>query len=340
MPEFWIVYVPGEMTQMNWMMHHTYIDAWSLGIVLCDLEALLEDADRDLPPAPGFLPLARRLATRATRDQDAINTYWREYAHPHAKEVRLLKLPAQSLSTFVATSLDQEDGHTSRKEVPGISKASLDTFARTNGVSPAIVIYTAWTLVLAARTGSSIVGSELSVLGRALDFPNVDRIVGSLNERCALLFKLSPSASLSMTMMELQRTYHAVNEWQWTYPQFRQHVPRLAGHTERGFPVCLVLLDMPVDAGLWDARELQLLGTGSQPMNRDEKGERITVHIVQRGDAISVHFGYDRKRYDHETVVDLQEHFAAVLQALCSGGTNLDVATFLTNVSQGTHLDW
>lgn len=76
-----------------------------------------------------------------------------------------------------------------------------------------------------------------------------------------------------MTMMELQRTYHAVNEWQWTYPQFRQHVPRLAGHTERGFPVCLVLLDMPVDAGLWDVRELQLLGTGSQPMNRDEKGE-------------------------------------------------------------------
>lgn len=308
--------------------------------MLRDLEALLEDADRDLSPAPGFLPLARRLATRATRDQDAINTYWREYVHPYAKEVRLLKLPPQSLSTFVATSLDQEDGHTLRKEVPGISKASLDTFARTNGVSPANVIYTACTLVLAARTGSSIVGTELSVLGRALDFPNVDRIVGSFNGRCPLLFKFSPGASLSMTMMELQRTYHAVNEWQWTYPQFRQHVPRLAGHTERGFPVCLVLLDMPVDAGLWDARELQLLGTGSQPMNRDEKGERITVHIVQRGDAISVHFGYDRKRYDHETVVDLQEHFVAVLQALCSGGTNLDVATFLTNVSQGTHLDW
>lgn len=339
MPEFWIVYVPGEITQMNRMIHHTYTDAWSLGIVLRDLEALLEDADRVLPPAPGFLPLARRLATRATRDQDAINTSWREYAHPHAKEVRLLKLPPQSLSTFVATSLDQEDGHTSRKEVPGISKASLDTFARTNGVSPATVIYTAWKLVLAARTGSSIVGTELSVLGRALDFPNVDRIVGSLNRRCALLFKFSPVASLSMTMMELQRTYHAVNEWQWTYPHFRQHVLRLAGHTERGFPVCLVLLDMPV-AGLWDVRELQLLGTGSQPMNRDEKGERITVHIVQRGDAISVHFGYDRKRYDHETVVDLQEHFVAVLQALCSGGTNLDVATFLTNVSQGTHLDW
>lgn len=124
MPEFWIVYVPGEITQMNWMMHHTYSDAWSLGIVLRDLEALLEDADRDLSPAPGFLPLDRRLATRATRDQDAINTYWREYAHPHAKEVRLLKLPPQSLSTFVATSLDQEDGHTSRKEVPGISKAA------------------------------------------------------------------------------------------------------------------------------------------------------------------------------------------------------------------------
>lgn len=112
-----------------------------------------------------------------------------------------------------------------------------------------------------------------------------------------------------MTMMELQRTYHAVNEWQWTYPQFRQHIPRSAGHTERGFPVCLVLLDMPVDTGLWDVGELQLLGTGSQPMDQDEKGERITVHIVQRGDAIPVHFGYDRKRYFHETVVDLQEHF-------------------------------
>lgn len=132
MPEFWIVYVPGEITQMNWMMHHTYSDAWSLGIVLRDLEALLEDADRDLPLAPGFLPLARRLATRATRDQDAINTSWREYAHPHAKEVRLLKLPPQSLSTSVATSLDQEDGHTSRKEVPGISKASLETFLACN----------------------------------------------------------------------------------------------------------------------------------------------------------------------------------------------------------------
>lgn len=104
--------------------------------------------------------------------------------------------------------------------------------------------------------------------------------------------------------------------------------------------MCLVLLDMPVDTGLWDVEELQLLGTGRQPMNQDEKGERITVHIVQRGGAISVHFGFDRKRYDHETVVDLQEHFVAVPQALCSGGTNLDVATFLTKVCQGRHLDW
>lgn len=104
--------------------------------------------------------------------------------------------------------------------------------------------------------------------------------------------------------------------------------------------MCLVLLDMPVDTGLWGVGELQLLWTGSKPMNRDEKEERITVHIVQRGDAMSVHFGYDRKRYDHETVVDLQEHFVAILQALCSGGTNPDVATFLTKVSQGTHIDW
>lgn len=27
MPEFWIFYVPGEITHINWMMHHTYSDA-------------------------------------------------------------------------------------------------------------------------------------------------------------------------------------------------------------------------------------------------------------------------------------------------------------------------
>ncbi|KAF4910814.1 Nonribosomal peptide synthetase sirP [Colletotrichum fructicola] len=188
---------------------------------------------------------------------------------------------------------------------------SLGVFARRHGVSSAIVIYTAWALVLTEYTKSDTVGMKISVSGRNIDHPAVERVVGSLNGRCPLLVQTRKDATIGETMRSLQSTFLRVNDYQWTYSELKGHVVRVFGDETYWFDSqVVVLLDMPVDTSHWGIFEVQ------------KPTAPIWLGVIQGFDMFNMRLRYDGSRYANDSVEGMGRRFIDKLTRLVNSPLN------------------
>jgi hypothetical protein len=175
---------------------------------------------------------------------------------------------------------------------------SLEMYARQHGVSPATVVYTAWALVLADYTHSNTVGMKISVSGRNIDHPAAERVVGSLNGRCPLLFQIKKDLTIGQTLRSLQSTLLRVNDYQWTYPELKSHIGRVFGNQAYWFDSqVLVLMDMPVDTRNWRIFEVQ------------KPTAPIELNFIQREGTFNMRLRYDGTRYAQSSIHDMGKRF-------------------------------
>ncbi|KAH7555702.1 hypothetical protein BM1_07325 [Bipolaris maydis] len=288
-PNFWIVDVPGEAIQMNWLVHHSYTDAWSFGILLEELELIINGNAATLPPAPSYDVVAQYLNGEAKRQARVITDFWSTYAEPW-KELR----PVQLLEPRVPSD---QPWNRWESDIP-LKMDSLITSARQHGVSLATVVYTAWALVLADYTDSNTVGMKISVSGRNIDHPAVERVVGSLNGRCPLIFQTRKDSTIGATLRSLQSTLLRVNDYQWTYPQLKSYVKQTFGNEAYWFDSqILVLLDMPVDTSKWRIFEVQ------------KPTAPIELNFIQREDTFNMRLRYDGTRYAQNDMDGMGKRF-------------------------------
>ncbi|KAK1976429.1 nonribosomal peptide synthetase 11 [Colletotrichum cereale] len=286
---FWIVEVPGEAIQMNWLVHHIYTDAWSFGILLDELELIINGGAARLPPAASYTALSQHLVAESRRQKEDIESLWDSYAEPW-KQLRHIRLPRPDMPSTQPWDMCEFD--------TPLEKSCLDKFAYRSGASSATVIYTAWALILAEYTGSSTVGMKISVSGRNIDHPAADRVVGSLNGRCPLLVKVREDATIEETIASLQSTFFRVNDYQWTYPELRRHLPQESGGEAYWLDSqVVVLLDMPVDTGHWGIFEVQ------------KPTAPVWLGVVQKGDVFNIRLRYDGCRYSRDGIAELGQRF-------------------------------
>ncbi|KAK2053646.1 nonribosomal peptide synthetase 11 [Colletotrichum caudatum] len=297
-PYFWTVEVPGETVQINWLCHHLHTDAWSFGIILEELEVIIDGNAATLPPAPRHEVLAQHLNREAQLQAPAIEDFWKRYAKPWAG-LRPVQLAAPEVP-----SIQPWDRWES--EVP-LQNEALGNFARLHGVSTAILIYTAWALVLTEYTNSDTVGMRVSVSGRNVDHPAAERVVGSLNGRCPLIVETEKTATIEEIMRSLQSTFFRVNDYQWTYPELKTQVAREFGDQAYWFDSdVVVLLDMPVDTEHWGIFEVQ------------KPTAPFWLGVIQRGDVLNIRLRYDGSRYAQDSVEGMGRRFINHLSDLVS----------------------
>ncbi|KAF5851703.1 hypothetical protein GGP41_000422 [Bipolaris sorokiniana] len=288
-PHFWIVEVPGEAVQMNWLVHHSYTDAWSFGILLKELELIINGNAVTLPPASSYDMVAQHLNGEAKRQATTITDFWSTYAEPWA-QLR----PIQLLEPEEPSDLPWNRWES---DIP-LKVDNLIMSARQHAVSPATVVYTAWALVLADYTQSNTVGMKISVSGRNIDHPAVESVVGSLNGRCPLLFQTRKDSTIGETLRSLQSTLLRVNDYQWTYPQLRSHVGRAFGNQAYWFDSqVLVLLDMPVDTRNWRIFEEQ------------KPTAPIELNFIQKEDIFNMRMRYDGTHYAQSSIDGMGKRF-------------------------------
>jgi hypothetical protein len=304
-PHFWVVELPGEAIQMNWLVHHIFTDAWSFAILLEELEFIINGDAATLPQAPSYDVVAQYLNREAKRNETAIKDFWSTYAEPweHLRPIQLLAPRRPSTQPW-----DRWESN-----IP-LKVDSLGLFAQHHGVSSSIVIYTAWALVLTDYTDSNTVGMKISVSGRNIDHLAAERVVGSLNGRCPLLVQIKKDSMVGETLKSLQSTFLRVNDYQWTYPELRSHVSRKFGKQAYWFDSqVVVLLDTPVDTRNWGIFEVQ------------KPTAPIWLGVIQGEGVLNMRLRYDGSRYSQNSVEDIGKMFIRRLTQLVSSSLNMRI---------------
>ncbi|KAL2919381.1 hypothetical protein HK105_201025 [Polyrhizophydium stewartii] len=169
---------PGEDHHVVLTLHHALYDGLSLPVITGDLVNAYQD-----------LPLASRPSFRAVIDHigsqnaDAVEAFWREHLAGIA--------PATPLALGHAVMSDDED-------LPVVVSCSLDmedinTAAERAGVTPEVLLKTAWALALRKYTRSNDVVFGQVVSGRSIAVPDAMSIVGPVHNIIPVRFQFDDS---------------------------------------------------------------------------------------------------------------------------------------------------
>lgn len=291
-PQFWIIELPGEKIQMNWIVHHALTDAFSFGILLSELGEIIEGNENRLPPARSFVGYAEYVARQSVEQRDNIRKFWDIYSQPWGR-LRPIKVGAPEAPVSKPWKIWTSPA--------SMSRSLLGEYAQRHAVSPATVIYFSWALILSDYTGSEVIGTKISVSGRNLDYPYIDSVVGPVNGRCPLIAEINDDETTVKAARSLQEIFLRANEFQWTYPELQNSIP---SNSDYWFDSQIhALLDMPVEPGQWDIHDVQ---KATAPIELD---------VIQKGELIEVIIQYDGHRYSDVGVGQLGSDFVAGLHA-------------------------
>ncbi|KAL4990743.1 hypothetical protein BDW68DRAFT_153794 [Aspergillus falconensis] len=202
---FRLVTVPNEQSTLLVLAHHSQADGWSFSVLLDELRALLDG--RALPEAPDFMHVAceQRKLQKSKQGSD----FWVDLlqAHPNPPS---LTLPPPS------PNQPSPDWTPSCSLDLALTPDQLDECARRLRVTPTVMLYTAWAVVLSYYTSSDQVAFGAVFSGRNIAVPGADRVVGPLLNTCPFFVDFEPTETVAeCTARTFARLLQAL-EYQWS----------------------------------------------------------------------------------------------------------------------------
>lgn len=205
---FRLIIAPGMRSCLLWLVHHSRIDGWSSRIIIEELQAILDG--RALPTAPQFL--------EAAVVQRSIGNEMAAEAHNFWQSIIEKGSAAKSLS-FPETA-EQAEKFDDKREVctySGLSVHHIQNTCRQLNVSPSVVFYGAWALLLMHYTGCDIVSFGVVFSGRNLPMNGADRVVGPMINVCPFPVHAHKHDSRAQWLSNIQSQLDQMNEMQWSF---------------------------------------------------------------------------------------------------------------------------
>lgn len=195
--------LPGGRTRFHLDVDMVAADAVSYRVLLADLARLYTDPDAELPPIDFSYReyLATRRAERAEAARRAAS-YWQS---------RLPDLPGAPELPLVADHPVAGRARVQRKHVlfSPAQREALAASARTNGVTPASAVATAFAETLGAWSSVPRFLVNVPMFDRMPVHPDVDRLVGDFTSSVLLTADLSESKSFVDRVRDTQARLHA-----------------------------------------------------------------------------------------------------------------------------------
>ncbi|MCL6701739.1 non-ribosomal peptide synthetase [Pseudomonas sp. T1.Ur] len=149
---------PGEY-RLLFNVHHIAVDGWSMGLLVQDLAALYQE--RTLPAASALLPLIKTQRQHLDgAPGKALLAYWQQRLEGLGNEP--LELPEQSARPAVQAYAGARDEYV----LPGSLSTAIEARARALGVTPFVLYFAAYQLLLWRHGGRSDFAVGLPVAGR------------------------------------------------------------------------------------------------------------------------------------------------------------------------------
>lgn len=290
---------PKKSIAIFWLIHHSLFDGWSLGIILRELEDILQN--RILPAPPQFSDAVFYQKHVETESRFENDSFWKK-SLTAAQDLKPINLPKPAFSPSPKSSQDW----LVESLVVATTKSELDILARGQRVSSSSLLHAAWSLVLSKYTSSKTICYNSSFSGRSLPLASAESIVGPLNQRCPMITTIDKTMKLDQFFREIHREVYEVRDFQWSS---YGHLEELIGPEAYDLLVtsCIMIFwEMPVDSTRWKLRDEQ------------KPTKPLELRIEQDGEVIHLHLRYDYKIFDARAIRHMVTDLADVLAAFLS----------------------
>ena len=302
-----------------WFMmsnHHILIDAWCRSLLMNDFfdiyTALGEGRDAQLAAPPryrDYIAWLQRQNLNEARQWWQQNLQGFERATPIPSDRPFLREHAGGSGGMMVgdcyTRLDARDGAQLR-ELAQAHQLTVNTFAQA-----------AWALVLRRLSGDRDVLFGVTVAGRPVDMPEMQRTVGLFINSIALRVKLPEDGqrcSVRQWLSALLDSNMQLREYEYL------PLVTIQEHSElpKGQPLfdsLFVFENAPVEVSVLD-RAQSLNATSDS--GRTHTNFPLTA-VCYPGDDLGLHLSYDQRYFDESTVQDMLAEFKRLLLALVQG---------------------
>ncbi|TLW90608.1 amino acid adenylation domain-containing protein [Saccharomonospora piscinae] len=284
--------------------HHLLLDGWSTFHVLGDLvrhHDALRGASSATPPRRP--PFRDYVAWLRDRDHTLAEAYWRD------------RLAGLDTTTPLPFDRPPAISHASEATAsvtvpfpPGALRALAD-FAREHRVTVNTVTQGAWALLLSRYSGERDVCFGATVSGRPADLAGADDIVGMFINTVPVRVRIDPEHGLADWLRALQPEHAASRE-----------------HEFVSLPDLAALSDLPGGSDLFDSivvfenfpAETRTAADGGVRLDTVEGVESTSYPLnllAYPGEDLAMMLTYDPGLFDAETVENLAEHLALLLDA-------------------------
>ncbi len=281
--------------------HHLLSDGWSSSILLQDLLALYRKQDHAgaLPRPPAFKDY---LAWLQKQDQQAARDAWRSYLAGIAAPTRL----GPAISKDAPLRQAQIEEHLSADFT-----AKLETLARQNGLTLAIVLQGAWSILLARLTNQNDVVYGQVSSGRQALVPGIEHILGLLITTTPARARLHPAESVLAFLKRLQRDQAALLP--------HQHLPLAEIHKIAGeqilFDTLFTYENYPVDS-------LKVPAAADDLPLREVRGQNSNHYplslAVIPGDGLNLRLHYSAELFDRASAERVAERLVRLLEQIAA----------------------
>ncbi|KAM5507749.1 NRPS cluster protein [Microsporum canis] len=309
-----IIEAPKKSIGIFWVIHHSLLDGWSVGIILDELEAITQN--RELPEPPQFSDAVLFQECLKIQRCSENDSFWKKsFAVAHALKPINLPKPAN------LPSLESSRDWIIEESVIAISKSELDNFAHSQRVSSSSLFHAALSLVLSKYTDSKTVCYMSSFSGRNLALASTESIVGPLNQRCPTITTIDETMALGQYLRAIHREVYELREFQWSSYGVLE---RILGHEVHELLLIfgmIIFLDMPVDYGRWKLHDEQ------------EPVKPLELYINQDGETINAQLRYNYTRFDAEAVRQFVAYFGGILAKILNLPANSLVESVTASIA-------
>ena len=244
---FVLVRLGPDLHRLIWTFHHLLVDAWSVSIVLGDVDKVYAALSRGTPDA---LPPAKRLrdvvAWIAAKEADPA---WTAAAKSHFASAlagydTLTPLPFRRSEQEAAGRASELVTRAIR--ISGEQYDSVKAAARSMRVTIGTLILGAWGLVMARHAMTSEPVFGMTVSARPIDVPDVDSVVGLVMNALPIRARYSGEATVVEYLQAIQSSVRASAPFEQTRLRTVQDACGMPGR-EGLFDSLVILANYPLD---------------------------------------------------------------------------------------------
>ncbi|MCM0036503.1 MAG: amino acid adenylation domain-containing protein [Burkholderiaceae bacterium] len=281
--------------------HHMILDGWSLPIVTNELAQLYQGASTGVAPNLDK-PFLWKSHVQWLQEQNVAQAthYWQHYLRNLTTASRL-DLPPPHTPTQGMKNLESP--------LSGLATATLERFAKEQGLTQASILQGLYALVLARRGNLNeiVIGSVRS--GRTSSLSDIDRGVGLFINTLPIYIPIDPAQTLTTWLQEQQVAMAEQNVHGHIGLREIQKITGLTG--EPLFEAMFVFENYPVSKTATTIGQIELTDAESEDGNHYPIGLSALT-----GDTLTLRLGFDQARLNETSAAEILEQLIALITSL------------------------